>query len=68
MTDIGAKVYTLCKNSSLETPSSRHSMSSDGVNEWLRSGEFVKLSDYEVALKRILELETLLDQPEEDYE
>lgn len=61
MTDIGAKVYRLAMKSSL------YRDLGNGEFEWIRNGfadepEFVKLEDYEIALKRIIELETILDQ------
>ena len=50
--DIGAKVWTLCLNSAVQGPTDEN-----GCGEYLYSGEFVSLEDYEIALRRILELE-----------
>jgi hypothetical protein len=52
MTDIGAKVYRMCMNS-------RASHGNDDAHlEWIHPGqEVVRHADYEIALKRILELE-----------
>jgi hypothetical protein len=55
VTDIGAKVYTMALNSSASYGDD------DAHLEWIHSGEeVVKHSDYEIALKRILELEDKL--------
>ena len=51
--DIGAKVWRLAMNSAVHGPTDEN-----GCGEWLHSGEFIKLKDYETALKRILELES----------
>ena len=58
MNEIGAKVYLLDENSSISTPNET------GL-ERVYSGEFVKLEDYEIALKRILELEDELSESED---
>ena len=59
--NIGAKVYTLSLNSAA-------SMGDDDANlEWIREGtEVVKKSDYETALKRIIELERELESYKKD--
>jgi len=56
MIDIGAKVYRLAMSSYV------YRELGAGEYEWIsnnpgKSAEFVKLEDYEIALKRILELE-----------
>ena len=52
MTDIGAKVYRLCLNSAASHGDT------DTDLEWIHTGEeVVRHSDYEIALKRILEIE-----------
>jgi len=61
MMDIGAEVWTLGLNSAVQGPTDEN-----GIGPWLHYGKFVKLEDYEKALNRILELEELLDQPDED--
>ena len=58
---IGAKVYQLAMNSSV------YRDLGDGEFEWIHStigkyDEFVKLEDYDIALKRIIELEGELDE------
>lgn len=50
--NISAKVWTLCMNSAVQGPTDEN-----GCGEYLHSGEFVRLEDYEKALWRILELE-----------
>jgi len=53
--DIGAEVWTLGMNSAVQGPTDEN-----GIGSWLHSGEFVKLEDYEKALRMIIELEELL--------
>jgi hypothetical protein len=60
MIDIGAKVYTLALNSSASHGDD------DAHLEWIHSGqEVVRHEDYEIALKRILELQDKLDRIED---
>ena len=61
MKDIGVKVYKLGLNSSVQGPTDEN-----GIGEWIHRGEFVKLQDYEKALRRIIELEDDLFGPDED--
>lgn len=44
-------------NSSVQGPTDEN-----GVSKWLRSGEFVRIQDYKVALKQITELEEQIEQ------
>ena len=50
MTEIGAKVWRLAMNSAVQGPTDEN-----GCGEWLHSGEFVRLQDYDIALKLIVE-------------
>ena len=57
MSDIGAKVWTLCLSSAVQGPTDEN-----GIGEHLHRGEFVLMSDYDKALKLIIEKDAEIER------
>ena len=57
MTEIGANVWMLCMNSAVQGPTDEN-----GCGPYLHAGEFVLLSDYDKALKLIIEKDAEIER------